>query len=325
VIAYRGKQTPAQGFRIFDLKNAIKKNKERLEEIKKEQTELVRALASNPTPPSSSIIGERDADQLNAAQLEANNPLYNGDGLAQNLLGITNALSSDLQAGVSQNTQEAKALNETTARYETELSELSKIQFFPLGSLHTISYSSFRENFAVRTLGKVQAKGYTQGPRTVAGTMIFNTLQEHELYKLHQLNSDENLKGSHPKARMLDQIKPFNVLLLFANEYGAYSTLHLFDVLIGTEGQTMSIDQVVTQNSMNFYATEMLPMRAIGNAYKTFSNMLEQEIESAQSEQKGSDSSPSNATFNIDTQITNPFAENADEINIMLRESRGLF
>ena len=174
---------------------------------------------------------------------------------------------------------EVKELQDQKAKKEKELEELRSAKFSVLGSLHTISYSSFREKFAVRSLGAVGAKGYTHGPRTIAGTMVFNVLQAHELYELaFQMSplkqGDGHNPPKHPDAIMLDQIEPFNVLLLFANEFGVYSSLHLFNVTIQSEGQTMSIDQVITQNEMNFYALEMLPMTSLGNAFETTDQMI---------------------------------------------------
>lgn len=163
------------------------------------------------------------------------------------------------------------------ARFEIqkELDSLSKNKaiFFKLGSIHTISYSSFREKFAVRGLGRTQAKTYTRGPRTIAGTMVFNVFQEHEFLKMASLLPDQDLK-THPYSVMIDQIQPFNLLLLFANEYGAYSAMSLFNIDIASEGQEMSIDQILTHNTMNFYATEMVPMMKLGNRFNTYDEMI---------------------------------------------------
>lgn len=201
-----------------------------------------------------------------------------------------------------------------------------------LGSLHTISYSSFREKFAVRSLGGVAAKGYTHGPRTIAGTMIFNVLQSHELYKLADIltprqKGDQQAASSHPASIMLDQIEPFNLILMFANEFGVYSSLHLFNVTIQSEGQSMSIDQIITQNEMNFYALEMLPMTSLGNAFESTDQMIYEIIN--ESRQRVKEFKGRNYRFKeiaapkFET-ITSNIQSQAD-IEKMLSETRGLF
>jgi hypothetical protein len=138
-----------------------------------------------------------------------------------------------------------------------------------LGSLHSVTYSSFREKMAVRTLGRTHAKGYTRGQRTIAGTMVFNILQSHELMNFANAGVLED-----NQVAMLDQIEPFNMMISFTNEYGAVSVMHLFNVDINTESQGMSIDQITTTNSMNFYAQDILPMLDVGNYFNDTNEML---------------------------------------------------
>ena len=123
-----------------------------------------------------------------------------------------------------------KEINERRAKVETERNEaiaregqLRGEAYFTLGSIHTISYSSFREKFAVRSLGRTQAKTYTRGPRTIAGSIIFNVMQEHELLRLLGLANGTMLDhtgASHTEAVMIDQVQPFNLMFLFEHEYG---------------------------------------------------------------------------------------------------------
>lgn len=206
------------------------------------------------------------------------------------------------------------------ARFEIqkEFDSLSqnKAIFFKLGSIHTISYSSFREKFAVRGLGRTQAKAYTRGPRTIAGTMVFNVFQEHEFLKMANLLPDQDLK-THPYSVMIDQIQPFNLLLLFANEYGAYSAMSLFNIDIASEGQEMSIDQILTHNTMNFYATEMVPMMKLGNRFNTYDEMITGAINEIRETGFSSTYLPIPQRQSIDR-----FKTNTSDI---LSKSRGLF
>jgi hypothetical protein len=194
--------------------------------------------------------------------------------------------------------------------------------YFKLGSLHTISYSSFREKFAVRTLGRTQAKTYTRGPRTVAGSMVFTVFQEHDF--LRMIKNIDTSNEKHPHIAMLDQIAPFNLMLLFANEYGAYSVLHLFDVELSSEGQQMSVDQIITHNTMNFYATDMIPMTSVGNTFNSYSDMInELAVEIGD---RGIKSANRATNRPIDTDINRFSNSDGDKVlREMLAESRGLF
>lgn len=136
-----------------------------------------------------------------------------------------------------------------------------------LGSLYGLNYSSFREKNAVRTLGRTHARHYTRGQRTIAGTMVFNVLQSHELLRFG------NAVGNRHYA-MLDQLEPFNLIVMFANEYGAVSVLHLFNVDVNTESQAMSVDDLLLTNTMNFYSQDLLPMEDIGNVFNSTAEML---------------------------------------------------
>lgn len=184
-----------------------------------------------------------------------------------------------------------------------------------LGSLKGINYSSFREKIAVRGLGRVHAKGYTRGQRTIAGTLAFTVLQTHEL-----LNFADASKGEGYHA-MLDQIEPFHMLLLFGNEYGSMSSLHLFNVDIGTESQDMSIGDLETTNVMNFYATDMLPMTSLGNNFAHTGEMLNAAFSNNKdlTRVKNGLRSPSANTERIDMNYGN------EHVQERLKRSRGLF
>lgn len=254
----------------------------------------------------------------------------NWEGVVENRYNKLDSLQSER----IQRTQERiESLQRQKNEKEEELKKIQASQIFDLGSIHTISYSSFREKFAVRSLGMVAAKGYTHGPRTIAGTMVFNVLQSHELYSLASPVSSaakgDEVKGSrHPGSAMLDQIDPFNILLLFANEFGVYSSLHLFDVTISTEGQSMSIDEVITQNTMNFYALEMLPMTSLGNAFESTNQMIAEIINETKNEKAAQDKNYKYAPIKaptFDSILSTSSVQTQQEIDDLLKSTRGLF
>jgi len=133
-----------------------------------------------------------------------------------------------------------------------------------LGNLQTFSYSIFKEKSPVRTLGRVLPKGYTSGGRTVAGSMVFITFDEHPLYPLFKYfdkRTDKIHRYSFPKA---DDIPPFDVMLIFNNEYGAKSIIRMYGVEIGQEGSVFSINDIYSENVMEYIAKDIDPMISAG-------------------------------------------------------------
>lgn len=56
-----------------------------------------------------------------------------------------------------------------------------------------------------------------------------------------------------------DQLPPFNITLMGANEYGAMATKKIFGVEILNEGSGVSIDDIVTEQQYTFVAREITP------------------------------------------------------------------
>ena len=62
-----------------------------------------------------------------------------------------------------------------------------------LGNLSTITYSIHREVYPVRAVGVTNPRGFTRGPRTMAGTCIFTVLNKHALHELsHDKSGTDN-------------------------------------------------------------------------------------------------------------------------------------
>jgi hypothetical protein len=54
-----------------------------------------------------------------------------------------------------------------------------------------------------------------------------------------------------------DEMPPFDINITFMNEYGNSATLNLYGVHILTEGQTMSIEDMITENTMQYIAMDI--------------------------------------------------------------------
>ena len=61
-----------------------------------------------------------------------------------------------------------------------------KNNVYTLGSLQTISISTHQDKRPVRSLGNINAKEYTMGQRTIAGSLVFAVFDKHfadEMFK----------------------------------------------------------------------------------------------------------------------------------------------
>src|SRR5574344_1115530 len=123
-----------------------------------------------------------------------------------------------------------------------------------IGTLQTVTYSIHNEKTPVRCLGDMNPKGYVFGPRTIAGTLIFTVFNKHWAKEM----IEEYLGHEDSNAHMLtDEFPPLNITVSCANEYGAKARLAIYGVTFVNEGQVMSINDVYTENTYQFFATDV--------------------------------------------------------------------
>jgi len=125
-----------------------------------------------------------------------------------------------------------------------------------IGELQTISYSIHRENIPVRTLGHVSPVNFTKGGRTIAGSMIFTVFNNYAFYRLRQYQAalENNL---YPVA---DMLPPLDFVLTFASESGVFSKMKIYGVTFVDEGGTMSVDDLITEQTFSYMARGIQPM-----------------------------------------------------------------
>lgn len=133
-----------------------------------------------------------------------------------------------------------------------------------IGELQTISYSIHRENSPVRTLGHSNVRGFIKGGRTIAGSLIFTVFNEYAFYKIKQYR-DYLARSNGFFAPLADMLPPFDVVLTFFNEYGNASKMKIYGITIVDEGQTMSIDDLITEQTYTFMARGIQPMIHMAN------------------------------------------------------------
>lgn len=126
-----------------------------------------------------------------------------------------------------------------------------------LGELQTISYSIHRENTPVRTIGRVNPRGFIKGPRTIAGSLIFTVFNTYTFYRLAQYKDMVTRQNLYPLG---DMLPPFDVVLSFASESGSFSKMKIYGITIVDEGGTMSIDDLITEQTYTYMARGIQPM-----------------------------------------------------------------
>ena len=138
-------------------------------------------------------------------------------------------------------------------------------------NIQTLTYSIFREKGPVRSLGFVGEKGKARGTRTIAGSIVFTVFDRHPLLDLMRANFGDGApppgvaEGVNSLAYTLaDQLPPFDIILHFANEYGFTAELVLLGVEIMSEGQVQSIQDIITENTVQYTARHMTIMRPGG-------------------------------------------------------------
>lgn len=111
----------------------------------------------------------------------------------------------------------------------------------------------------------------TRGTRTIAGSMVFTVFDRHVLFDLLR-KSPGDMNTNAVSAQnladlsyvMVDQLPQFDIVIQFANEYGYASELVIFGVEISAEGQVMSVEDLITENTVQYTATHMTLMRPGG-------------------------------------------------------------
>lgn len=146
-------------------------------------------------------------------------------------------------------------------------------QLISLGNIETFTYSIFREKAPVRVLGRSHPRGFTAGPRTIAGTMIFAVFDRSPMYDLiTTLNYTRNPSDRYTTP-LPDELPPLDYILIFNNEYGHTSIMKIYGVEVASEGQTHSINDLYSENTMQYLARDIDVMISM-DRIRDFKNML---------------------------------------------------
>ena len=136
-----------------------------------------------------------------------------------------------------------------------------------LGSLTTLSYSSYRIKKPVNTIGGILIKGIAKGGRVVAGTLIFTLINQHWVNEL--LDAVPWLRENAEDVIYSDELPLFDIMLVSANEYGNYVSMMIYGVDLTDEAQVISINDMYTENTFSFIAREIKPFSNKSENFKT--------------------------------------------------------
>ena len=169
-----------------------------------------------------------------------------------------------------------------------------------LGSLQALSYAIQREKGPNYVMGSADPLSFSRGKRGIAGTLVtlmfdrhilfqkpFNELQfvadndeifprggdllnadsTADLFNVGDTNfSSNNISDNYTvtNAWYVDQVPPFDTVIIGANEYGNSSSMRIYGIEILNEGSGFSIDDIVIESQMTFVARTILPWQPLG-------------------------------------------------------------
>lgn len=150
-------------------------------------------------------------------------------------------------------------------------------------------------------MGRVDPLSFSRGKRGIAGTIITLMLDQHimlntpfadmkfvadndEIWpnvdRLNQATDTADLEElgqvdfssgdisdnySVKSAWYVDQLPPFDAVIVAANEYGQAATMRIYGIEILNEGSGFSIDDIVIENQMTYVCRTVLPWQKLGN------------------------------------------------------------
>ena len=170
------------------------------------------------------------------------------------------------------------------------------------GELQMVSYKSDREKGPIYVMGSPDPVSFARGKRLVSGACVFVVFDQDSLVKAFEDNkvylgkienanfdkggvkgiskrsaqrsgstrvSDGLASGSELEVKSItspilhDQILPFDITLVAANEYGSVSKMIIHGVELMTAAGGMSIDDLVIEKQISFLAKRITDWRRV--------------------------------------------------------------
>jgi hypothetical protein len=141
-----------------------------------------------------------------------------------------------------------------------------------LGSLQTLSISSTRSISPVRVLGRTNPLAYLRGARTFAGSLVFASVFKDQLHA-SRLAVSENLNIASNNL-FVDQLPPFTIVVTIATELGEVAQQVITGVTLVNYGTVYSVDDIYTEVSYSYLATDVSPLMTSEQSTQYIKNML---------------------------------------------------
>lgn len=132
-------------------------------------------------------------------------------------------------------------------------------KFKVFADLQTMSVSRTRSVSPVRVLGRSDPLTYTRGARTIAGTMVFATINKDTFNDVNSIAVAESMM-SVGNNFVADQLPPFSVVIMAANEYGGVAVQVIHGITLTNYGTTYSVNDLYTETTYTYVATQMSPL-----------------------------------------------------------------
>jgi hypothetical protein len=136
-------------------------------------------------------------------------------------------------------------------------------QMKAIGNIQGLSYSIHRAKPPVKVLGRSYPKSYARGSRTIAGSLVWLVLDQAALSELTGMYDFEMASDTVAHTMVPDQLPPFDITITYWSEvpgHGGHfrgSYLKLYGIDIVDEGQTHSMNDVYSENVMQFVARDI--------------------------------------------------------------------
>ncbi len=261
-----------------------------LEEAEAEQDRIRTALESAPNADAvtqlnaqlASIRSQLEVAHEQTSYFEAGNPRDPGDPTAEELIedierlneqeaNVTSRINDASRAGTRETLEAdariaARQVEELRSQTPSGTTARTKV----LGEIQTLSISDHREKYPVRTLGSVYPRSITRGPRTISGSLVFTTFNQHVMHEFLEATEYRSTGvGDFDRFRyssyVMDQIPPLDISISFANEYGNLSWMAILGVEFVNEGQVMSIEDLFIEGTAQYIARDFDPIRSVAN------------------------------------------------------------
>ena len=139
-------------------------------------------------------------------------------------------------------------------------------QYKQLVELTTITVSVHRVKSPAVAMGYINAKGWARGRRTIAGTLVMTKFTTDVLYSFLNSGAFTSDLSKDTTYMKVDQLPPFNLTLLFADEYGNSSSQRLLGVELVTSGDVYSIQDMLSEQTVSYVAADFTPLMPLNKS-----------------------------------------------------------